>query len=254
VKPTGPLPRRSSQNLLRIALASGLGIALLLLCGSIGAFGTWAGLTGFLRRETPTPQPTQEVAPTAAVQDVVPFADDFSDPNTGWPSGQDAQGQYGYLSGGYNILVNAADEAVWVSTNRVNDNLGLQVDAQIVSNSRNGYHGLLCRISQDERNFYYFVIKDNGEYTIGKYRDAVPQSLLPEGWRQSSAILTGGQTNRLQADCEGNTLRLYVNDTLLDEATDPDLTSGFYGLVAASLDGQVYEVVFDNFLTTKPGE
>lgn len=67
-------------------------------------------------------------------------------------------------------------------------------------------------------------------------------------------MLPGGQVNRLQADCEGSSLRLYVNDVLLGEATDSDFTSGFSGLVAASLDEQTYEVLFDNFRTSKPGE
>jgi serine/threonine protein kinase len=248
----GRTARPSNRNIFRIALMAGLGMLLLFLCGSIGVFGTWAGFSGFFAENSPTSPPALEADPTGSFQDMILFADDFSDLNSGWPFGQNSRGEYGYQSEGYRIYVNAVDAVLWVSTDRVNDNLGLYVDAQTVSGGTNGYYGLLCRI-QDERNFYYFVIRNNGDYTIGKYRDAEFQSLFPEGWRQSSAIKTGDQINRLKADCTGNLLRFYVDNILLGEVTDSDFNSGLSGLVAASLDDEAYEVLFDNFLITKPG-
>lgn len=244
----------SASNGLRIALVGGLVILIILICGSIGAFGTWAGLTGFFGGDNPTPTletASTETIFTTAVQDVLLFADDFSDPNSGWPSGQNSQGLYGYLAGGYQIRVTHAEAVIWVSTDRVNDDHHLFVDVRTVSNSTAGYHGLLCRI-RDENNFYYFVIRNNGDYTIGKLKDGEFQSFFAEGWR-SSAFLPGGQVNHMQADCQGSALRLYVNDVLLGEATDSDFTSGYSGLVAASLDEKTYEVLFDNFITSKPG-
>jgi 2-polyprenyl-3-methyl-5-hydroxy-6-metoxy-1,4-benzoquinol methylase len=111
----------------------------------------------------------------------------------------------------------------------------------------------LCRI-QDDKNFYYFVIRNNGEYTIGKYENAGFQSLLPGGWKQNQAIRSGAQTNRIRADCTSDTLRLYVNNVLLDEVTDTDFSSGFSGILAASLDSQGFEVVFNEFLITEPDQ
>lgn len=96
------------------------------------------------------------------------------------------------------------------------------------------------------------MIQGNGDYTIGKYKNAEFQSLFSEGWRESNAINQGNQINRLKADCAGNTLRLYVNNALLDEVTDTDFTSGFSGLLAASLDSQGFEVLFKNFRITEP--
>jgi hypothetical protein len=226
------------------------------LCIAIGAVGAWAGVSGYFQTDPPTPQPTEtppQTVPTTDVQDVILFADDFSDPNSGWPSGQNSQGVYGYLAGGYKIRVDAAEAVLWVSTDRVNDDQRLFVEARTVSNSTAGYHGLLCRIL-DENNFYYFLIRNNGDYAIGKFKDGEFRSFFAEGWRQSNAVFSDSQANRLQADCDGSSLRLYVNGNLLGEATDSDFTSGFSGLVAASLDEQAYEVLFDNFLTSKQGE
>jgi len=102
---------------------------------------------------------------------------------------------------------------------------------------------------RDNQNFYYFVIQPNGEYAIGKYKDGAFQPL--EGWRGSDAISQGNQTNRLRADCAGNTLRFYVNNILLGEVIDTDFSSGYSGLIADALDAQGFEVRFNNFRITR---
>lgn len=60
--------------------------------------------------------------------------------------------------------------------------------------------------------------------------------------------------NRLKADCAANTLRFYVNNVMLGEATDSDFTTGFSGMIAAALDAPGFEVLFNDFLITKPGQ
>jgi hypothetical protein len=234
------IPKESSRGNLPIASMTGLGLILLLLCGVIGLIGTWIGLglPGFSQSQN------QIVSPTP----IVLFADDFSDPNSGWPTIQNVQGGYGYQQDGYHIFVNETNGVFWAKTNRQDDNISVYVDAKPVTEGTNGYYGLLCRI-QDDQNFYYFVIRSNGDYTIGKYKKA---EFLPFfDWRRSDAVKAGNQANRFRAECVDNTLRFYVNDVRLDEASDADFPSGFSGLVAASLDGEGFEVTFNNFLITK---
>jgi hypothetical protein len=43
-----------------------------------------------------------------------------------------------------------------------------------------------------------------------------------------------------------------VNDVLLEEVTDRDFASGYSGLLAASLDTQGFEALFNDFLVTGP--
>lgn len=249
---SGPVEKvasKRSNKLLRILLLAAFGIFVFFVCGSIGVFGTWAGLTGVFAEKSPTAPATVLPTRTESAPPVILFADDFSDPNSGWPTGQNERGEFEYRLSGYRIFVTEQDAVLWVSTDRVHEDLSIAVDVKLVS-STNGYHGLLCRI-QDEQNFYYFVVNQSGEYTIGKYKNAEFQSLLPEGWQQSNAIGLGDQNNRLQADCVGNTLRFYVNDTLLVEVVDSDFASGFSGMLAAALDAQGYEVLYDNFRITQ---
>jgi hypothetical protein len=239
--------RQTFRRPLQVVAIAGVGLFLFFLCGSLGVFGTWAGLRGLFPAQDPTVPPTVTATQASSVQDTILNTDNFSDPNSGWPAGQNAQAVFGYQPDGYHILVSGTNNAQWVYTDRVYDNASLHVDATPVTEGVNGYYGLLCRI-QDDQNFYYFVIQRNGSYAIGKYKDAEFGSFFPEGWRQSNVINTG---SRLQADCTGNLLRLYVNNVMLGEVTDPDFTSGFSGILAATLDDQDFEVRFNNFLITK---
>jgi hypothetical protein len=241
---------------MQIAAIAGAGLILLFLCASVGFLGTWAaslGLPSLFPAQTQTTLPAATATQASNVQEIVLFSDDFSDRNSGWPTIRNDQGGYSYQSDGYHIYVNEIDAVFWAKTNREDDNVSSYVDARPVAESMNSYYGLLCRI-QDDRNFYYFVIRSSGDYTIGKYKNAEFQSLFLEGWRQSDAINQGSQANRLKAECMGNTLRFHVNDVMLAEVNDTDFSSGFSGIVAAALDTQGFEVIFNNFLITKPGQ
>jgi serine/threonine protein kinase len=232
---------------LQILAIAGIAVVLLFLCGSMGLLGTWAGLV------LPGLFPGQALPPTSAAtdiansQEIILFSDDFTDPNRGWPSGQTPAGEYGYQSGSYRMLAIGSGSLPWVSFDLAHDNLSLYVDATPISG--NGHYGLLCRI-QNGQNFYYFVIGNNGSYDIGKFTNGEVQSFFTDGGRYSNAINQGNQTNRIKADCKGNTLRLYANNLLLGEAVDTDFDSGDTGLTVGTLDSGRFEVIFDDFLIT----
>ncbi|HAV77346.1 MAG TPA: hypothetical protein DCX53_08335 [Anaerolineae bacterium] len=233
---------------IQIASLITVGLFLFLLCSSLGLFGVLTGLPNIFPGENQnTPQTL------TASQDIILFEDDFSDPLSGWPTIQNTQGGYSYQPDGYHITVNEQNAILWAKTNREDDNATIQTDAQPSVNGANSYYGLLCRI-QDDQNFYYFLIRSNGGYNIGKYKNSVFEPFFPEGWRQSDAINQGEQTNHIKADCLGETLRLSVNNVILGEATDSEFATGASGIVAAALDNQVFDVIFNNFLITKPGQ
>jgi len=239
----------------RILLIAGLGLILVIVCGSLGVFGTLAGLLlpGLFPPATQTvpPAPTSTQASTAQV--VVPFADDFTNSQSGWPTRQNESGSISYQPDGYHILVTRTGDALWASTLRQDQDLSIHVDATPVTEGDLSYYGLVCRIQEDQ-SFYYFVVRSNGEYTIGKHQNDSFPSFFSDGWRRSDAIHPGTQTNQLRADCMGSTLRFYVNDVLLGEATDPNFVSGLNGLIVAALDPQGFEVVFNNFQITAPSQ
>lgn len=234
--------KTSARGKFQIASVAGVGIFLFIACGAIVLLGAWAG---FFREQNTTPTNT-----ATTTQPTVLFADDFSDPNSGWPTIENAQAKYSYQPDGYHILVYEVNSAPWAKTGRQDDNASIFVDAAPVGNS-NGFYGLLCRI-QDNQSFYYFVVQNTGEYAIGKFDNGVIQPLTE--WSANNALRQGNQTNRLRADCFGNTLRFYANDVLLGTVSDADFTSGYSGLIANALDAQGFEVVFNNFQITEPNQ
>ena len=135
----------------------------------------------FFPGQNPTVLPSLTATQTSNVQDIVLFSDDFSNPLSGWPTIQNAQGGYSYQADGYHIFVDEIGAVLWAKTETGYANSSVYVDARPVIEGTNGYYGLLCRIQQDEQNFYYFVIQGNGDYTIGKYKNAEFQSLFSEG-------------------------------------------------------------------------
>ena len=73
-----------------------------------------------------------------------------------------------------------------------------------------------------------------------------------DGMVFSPVIRTGGQTNRIQAVCQGNELSLYVNDELLETVTDDTHSQGGVGLGAGSGSAGDARIQFDNFGATRP--
>ncbi|HJS17513.1 MAG TPA: serine/threonine-protein kinase, partial [Anaerolineales bacterium] len=246
----------SRSSIPRIAGLTGTGavLCLLFVCIAIGAVGLWSrpGLPAFDPGQNPTGIPSAATANTSDPQEVVLYSDDFSNPSSGWPTIQNVQGEYSYQSDGYHINVSENGAVLWAKTSEQFDDSSVYVDAGPLRQGENGYYGILCRI-EDNRNFYYFVIQNTGEYTIGKYKNGGFESLVG-GWRQSDEIHPDTETNRLQADCIEDTLRLYVNDVFIDEVTNTDFNSGYSGILAAALESQRYEVLFNNFLITEPDQ
>ncbi len=66
------------------------------------------------------------------------------------------------------------------------------------------------------------------------------------------AVQQGEATNHLAAECVGNTLTLYVNGVQVDRVTDSTLTDGDVGLIAGSYEESGVDVLFDNFVVTRP--
>jgi serine/threonine protein kinase len=247
--------KQSHRTIPKIAVTTGVALLLLFLCGSISLFGTWASLqfTSLFSGRNPTAVPNVAATAPGSIQEIVLFSDDFSNPQSGWPTIQNAQGGYSYQTDGYHITVEEMDAVLWAKTSRADDNVSIYVDAKPVREGMNGYYGLLCRI-QDEKNFYYFVVRSNGDYNIGKYKNGEFQPLFSNEWKRSDAINQGSQTNRLKANCSANILRFYANNVMLGEVVDTDFVSGFSGIVVAALDTLGSEVLFNNFLITQPGQ
>lgn len=131
------------------------------------------------------------------------------------------------------------------------EDVKISVEMRYVQGSMKNWMGVICR-QQDEANYYVLAISADGFYLIQRVVDDVVTPL--GGPTASEFIHTGKAKNTLEAMCQGNTLSLRVNDTLLVSCTDSTLS--VQGQVALFTDavesGGTTLTAFDDFTLAIP--
>ncbi|MBT3337508.1 MAG: hypothetical protein HN855_00055 [Anaerolineae bacterium] len=179
------------------------------------------------------------------------FADDFSI-NTGqWVNLVNDGGVMGYDASGLRFFVREAGLNYWSTPGMNFRDTRLEVDALRYAGPVENRIGLICRY-RDDLNFYFFVISTDGYYAIGKVKDGVQALLGQDAMRYSSAIETGVAINHLRAECQGSSLRFYVNDAPVALVDDLDFSEGDVGLLAGTFEEGSLDVLFDNFKVVQP--
>lgn len=197
----------------------------------------------------PEAQP-QQTAMLAQPTGLWQFSDNFSDPSSGWWSYSGEEGFMDYQSGSFQIRVDLPNWYLINSPGLVTKDSVIEVEAYKSSGPDENLFGVICRY-QDGLNFYFFVIGSSGYYGIGKVLEGQPTLLSSEENSFSNAIHQGRTSNFLRADCIGNTLTFYVNNTKLATIQDSEFAEGEFGLFVGTFDIQGVTILFDNFKVTE---
>ncbi|MBN2147869.1 MAG: protein kinase [Anaerolineales bacterium] len=248
---------------------SGLVILAIIGCitlGFVGGLGGLLGLGAIIEASAPIDpgvKPTEilGMVPTENLQPLstpVPtlglftFADDFSDPSSGWSTYRGDDGITDYENGFFRIFVNVPDTSLYATPGIYDDDVIIEVDATKAAGPDDNYLGVLCRLV-DADNFYYLIISSDGYYAIGKVINGSSTLIQMDTMYYSDIIHRGATTNYLRADCIGETLTLYTNNMLLAQAQDSDLSYGDVGLlVGTSSNNYGSDILFDNFYIAQP--
>jgi hypothetical protein len=177
------------------------------------------------------------------------WADDFSDPASGWQAESDASAEVGYHEGMMRILVKAPNRLAWASAGCECSNFHLAVEATQVSGPDDNEYGVLVRM-QDPEHFYRFSISGDGYYLVSKY-DGGEWVALNDDWTPSDAIHLGSAVNLLEIVCQGAAMTFLVNDVELVQVEDSTYSRGDIGLYAGSFFEPDVEVHFDNLSVTE---
>lgn len=178
--------------------------------------------------------------------------DDFSGNNHLWGIMERAGGDIDIAYGGMIFSVYLPNFMFWSVTGGDLHDTRVVVDAVLVEGPVNDNFGVICRY-QDDENFYGFLISHDGYYGIFKYLDGDMIMTSTEGnLAYSEVILQGGVVNHIEATCQGNTLSLTVNDTLLAAVEDESFMKGKVGLIAGAYTEPGVTVLFDNFRVYQP--
>ncbi len=177
--------------------------------------------------------------------------DEFSDPNSGWPTADEEEYTSSYEGGEYRFLVKQSESGGYSyhPTFRAVD-YEIQVDVRFASPVV-GVYGLAFGVTEAQDAGYLFDIRfdesgQRGFYEFWKAIEDLPDDPV---WTAASDHIRGGQsTNTMRVERVGEDIRLYVNGHLLVTIADDELIGNFgIGLVAGAEDVPNADVRFDNF-------
>jgi S1-C subfamily serine protease len=174
--------------------------------------------------------------------------DDFSNPASGWYVGSDETGSAEYNNGEYLLEVIPNDNITWVWLDNDLGDVIITTDVRPAQPTGTGGFGIICRHQANE-DFYGLEIAEDGYFSIWKRINGEYTFLI--NWQESSS-LPRGQAATVTAACVGNRLTLAVNDLILGEVVDSDLTSGNVGVFAETYDTGKLIAAFDNFTVRAP--
>lgn len=191
------------------------------------------------------------------------FSDDFSNTSGGWDIVDVEYKTTDYDgNGAFRFWVNRAQLDIWsVPHQNFSKDMIVEVDATKIGGPNVNDFGVTCRYSKVEQsdgsflyNFYFFLISSDGKATIAVMNDNEQAYLTESGVMEpASAVNRGDATNRIRAECIGNSLSLYVNGDLVASVSDNTHSGGGdAGLIAGTFDELGTEILFDNFAVSRP--
>jgi hypothetical protein len=206
---------------------------------------------------TPSPSPTLTPTITNTPTPLLPtpgllFFDDFSDPNSGWPSEKLPDYTADYFNNTYRMVENTDNAQRWVyMTDFSYKNVIIDVDSIKNGGPDKNNFGVICRFLNN--NEYYFgLITSDGYYGILKKTSGDWVLLGDEYLEFSDWINQGASSNHIRFDCIGNEISLYANGHLLSRQTDDEYTDGSVGMSVGTYDTPGTDILFDNFIVFQP--
>lgn len=206
-------------------------------------------LVGCTSPSAPTPYPTEMTATQEAAL-TLPYHEDFSDETSGWRVANKAYYRLAYQDGGYLMMIKGPNLLYTFRLRSADlEDMIIETNAVVIAGNPESGFGLICRF-KEHGTLYLFQIRGTGRYRSGKYVNDRYLEITP--WESSEAILQDGSINHLRAECVGESLSFYVNDTLLVQVQDIIIHNGGFGFVVEGADREDVTVLFDDFFASQP--
>ena len=173
-----------------------------------------------------------------------PYADDFSNPSSGWPVSDDPAYRVEYVGGEYRILIKNANWWTGGTPGYRCTDCSIEVEGRFVS-ANYGSYGILFGLTE-AWDAYLFQVSGTQDYSLNKLQSNRWQVLVP--WTRSASINAGQATNRLRVVRNGSQIALYANGQLLTTVSDSSFTGNLrVGLAASAYAQGNVDTHFDNF-------
>ncbi|HXW01546.1 MAG TPA: hypothetical protein VEC93_24260, partial [Anaerolineae bacterium] len=173
------------------------------------------------------------------------FQDEFTNPNSGWPSQSQANASFGYQDPTFYFLelttpksnltvfhpLNLAD---FTAKTKLSVNYSYTLSGDFRA-------GLAFRRAGD--NFYAFTVSPNTRtWQVLKHTPSNVE-VLAQG--RHSSIRDSQQIFTLSVTAHGTTFTFHINDEFVVELTDPDYASGEVGFIVETLDESWVRIIYD---------
>ena len=225
----------------------GLAAIVLVVLALVGGFGLAAALLPSAARSRPTATlpAAQASEPTSPSTPALLFADDFSDPASGFPVASDEDGGVEYADGSLRFTVLAAGARWYSNSSRLEqEDVDIEATAQLLSGPPLSEIAILCRWRGLE-DFTALAIRSDGALGVWQKREGVTTWLLD--WTEAQGLeVRPGQPFHMRATCRDADLALAVNGTPLAQVTDPQPSSGDVALMAGLGERGELVVLFDD--------
>ena len=180
------------------------------------------------------------------------FEDDFSGPESGWSSVSDTEREFAYGNGEYSMTVKQSDWLLWEWA----PPLQFPADFTAEVEARSDYgvdaeraYGIIWGTRQG--NQYLLHLDTTGHYNLSKKINNQWQD-DPLPGRKHSAIKPGNSENHIQVVVKGTSVKIVVNDELLEQLAVPSLGPVRVGLFVCTYNRSDSRVYFDNFRCSSP--
>lgn len=189
--------------------------------------------------------------PIITKPDIFTYFDDFSNPNSGWPIGEDAHVATAYLNDEYRMVTKDAGYLYLLQAPTVaRETYTVSVDARWAEDEGAGY-GLVFGMDADIDNFYTFLISPEfNQYWFmrGEQDDVV---ILDFG--EIDTGLSSG-SNHIQVSLRDDIIKVVVNDVWERSWEDATINGLSYTGIAATTShtNGISDVRYDNYLLTSP--
>ena len=200
-----------------------------------------------------TPAQGQVQVNTQVPQSTVLFSDDFSDSNSGWDKTNTDTKITDYSNGSYRMYTSETQYDVWANPYRnFSEPVRIEVDATKINGPDDNDFGIICDYQDDDQNFHVGLISSDGYAVIAKLENQSWSYLSSDNMIPVDNINQGAATNHIRFDCNQGSLNLYVNGVLIASAYDTTFVGGDVGLQVGTFDTGGVDILFDNFVVTKP--
>ncbi len=164
------------------------------------------------------------------------FRDEFSDPNSGWPTGEDEHQRFGYHPAAfYHLEVSVPNESLTIFRGLSLGDFTAEIETLVDhTDTESGDFRYGLAIRKSDEGYYAFTISPRtGIWQALKY-SGQNSEVLADGEDDSIRGLSAADTLRVQAD--GSEFTFDINGQTVAQVSDPDYSSGDVGYLLETLD------------------